>query len=364
MTFKPSIGLEGFRVISTFDIETFNCQKLENHIYQLAVILYPAELVNEKFLINVRNCMVKLPDSHPVKKWLKSQSTPKKPDPKDEKKIEFLNEMLNSQFNLITDQKVKTQVISLISDIPGTTNIEQLLKSYLYLMIGNITRSDNLMKSVISQSPREFYQGFSMNNSYYHRLTLEHLDKVLRKFSRHPADRLSFSLLNLYIQSYLNKTDLLELSDEVAPEELGEKLGLAYTERMAPELVRYGRLKSMTEKRKFRNLRLPKYSEEMQCYWVWAFIDISPLVSESMAAKVKSLDEADPLWAIYLLDDEKLADLYFKKGGQPLSRRRGYLRKNLENPRDFMLSLYKLIQLGDIDEGLVQEVSRFMNQDG
>lgn len=360
MTFKPSVDLEGFRVISSFDIEKFNCQKLENHIFQLSVILYSADLINEKFLISVRNCMLKLNASHPVKKWLTYQSSTVKPNPKEQEKIDFLGEMLNSQFNLITDQKVKTAVINLIGEVPTNTNLEKLLKSYLYLMIGNITRSDRILKSIIAESPREFYQGFTIKPSVYHKMTADNLEKILRKFSRHPADRLPFYLFTVYIKSYLNKPELLELVDDIEPSGMKEKISLSYALRTSPHIVEFARLTSMNEKRRMKNLRMKKYSLEMQSFWVWPFINIDPLVSETMVERVKALDETDPLWTIYLLANEKLSDMYFNKGGQPVSRRRQFLRKHLEDKKDFMLTLYKLIEIGDIDEGLVNEVSHFM----
>jgi hypothetical protein len=360
VTFKPSIDLEGFRVVSSFDIEKFNCQKLESHIFQLAVILYPEDLINEKFLISVRNCMVKLNAGHPVKKWLTSQALHFKPDAKEQKKIDFLGEMLNSQFNLITDQKVKNSVIALIGEAPSNTNLEKLLKSYLYLMIGNITRSDRYLKSIIAQSPREFYQSFTIKPSVYHKMTADNLEKILSKFSRHPADRLTFYLFTAYVKSFLNKPELLELVDEVEPDNMQSKITLSYTLRISPELVEFIRLTTMSEKRRMKNLRMKTYSPEMQSYWVWPFINIDPLVSESMVERVNVLDENDPLWAVYLLANEKLSDMYFNKGGQPVSRRRQALRKHLEVKKDFMLTLYKLIEIGDIDEGLVHQVSQFM----
>lgn len=346
--------------MASFDIAKFNCQKLENHIFQLGVMLYPFELINEKFLISVRNCMLKLNANHPVKKWLTSQSTHEKPSPKEQEKIDFLSEMLNSQFNLITDQKVKISVIALIGDIPGNTNLEKLLKSYLYLMIGNITRSDKILKSIISEPPRKFYQSYTVSPSVFHKMTEANLDKILKKFSRHPADRLIFYLFTAYIKNYLNKPDLLELVDDVEPADMKEKITLSYALRIAPELVSYLRIVSMSEKRRMKNLRMTKYNPELQSFWIWPFINIDPLISESMVERVKALDETDPLWSIYLLADEKLSDMYFKKGGQLISRRRQFLRQHLQNKEDFMLTLYKLIEIGDIDGELVNKVSQFM----
>ena len=362
VAFRPSITLEGFRVSSSFDIEKFNCQKLESEVFQLAVVLYPTDRFNERFLIKVRDCMLKLSDSHPIKRWLKFQSIKAASKPQDQKQIDFLNEILNSPFNLITDQKVKKDVIDLIAVTPENTKSERLLKSYLYLMIGNITRSDNLLKSLINLSPREFYKEDGHKSSFFHRLTVENLDKVLKKFSRHPADRLTFYLLTEYLRIYSNNPDLVAMTEDL-DDNWKEKIRLTYAERSAPNIVGMIRLTRMGEKRRVKILRSDKYSLEVQGLWFWPYLEIDPLISEAMASQIKNFDSSDPLWATYLLANERLADLYYKKGGVPLNRRRGFLRKNLENKSDYMMSLYKLIELGDIDQGIVNSVVDFLTHD-
>ncbi len=334
---------------------------MESAIFQIGVILYPPDLINEKFLISLRNCIPGLNNKNPVKKWITSQASSSRPSAKDQVDINFLTEMLNSQFNLITDQKIKTSVINEIGKIPGDTNLERLLKSYLYLMIGNITRSDNILKSIISQPPRTFFQGVKKSESLYHKISRGNVDKILRKMSRHPADRLTFYLFSLYLNEFTNRTDLLELLDDIAPDDMKERLGLSYTLSVSPGFVSYYRLIDMSEKRRIKNLRMKKYSFEMQSLWVWAFMDIDPLISESMVPRMKILESEDPLWLIYLLADEKLSDMYFKNGGLPISRRRPILRKQILVHEDFMLTLYKLLEIGDIDEGLVNSVSQFMH---
>ena len=363
MTFRPLVGLEGLRVSSAIDLEQFTCAKLESPTFQLGLVLYPPELINEKFLINVRNCMGKLSEDHPVKKWLKLQSSPLKPDPKQQEKIDFLSEILTSPFNLITDQKVKNKVIQILTDIPETTNLEKLLKSYLYLMIGNLTRSDRLLKSIITQPPRVFYKGYSVKASVYHKLTASNADKVLRKFSRHPADRLTFFLLTVYLKSFANRPELIELIEDLDLSNLNEKLKLSYAERIQPDLIGHIRLAKMSEKRRIKNLRSPAYTPSMQGQWVWPFMEVSPLVSEVMVSEVKLLDQTDPLWAIYLLDDEKLADLYMNKGGVSIARRRTFLRAHLNQSDDYMLTLFKLIEIGDINDELVLNVSNFLKHE-
>lgn len=350
-------------MVGSFDIDKFNCQKLENEVFQLAVVLYPPDLFNEKFLIQVRDCMLKLPETHPVKRWIKSQSSKAASQSKDQPKIDFLNDILNSQFNLITDQKVKKDVIDFISEVPESTKVERLLKAYLYLMIGNITRSDNILRTLILEAPREFYKGYSIRNSFYHRLTLENLEKVLKKISRHPADRITFYLFTLYLKNLLNSPELHTLLDELDISGQKDKLMLIYTERVAPDLVGVVRFFSMGEERRIKILRSDKYSFEMQSLWVWPFFDIDPLISDAMAERIKVLDSSDPLWAIYLLANERLADVYFKMGGLPLNRRRTFLRSNLKKQEDFMMTLYKLIEVGDIDMDLVDSVVKFLTHE-
>lgn len=306
--------------------------------------------------------MLKLSESHPVKKWLKFQSNKPKPDSKKQQTIDFVNEMLNSQFNLITDLKVKAAVIKLLSDVPENTNLERLLKSYLFLMLGNISRSDAYLKEIIHQPPRKFYQGYQMRNSLFHELTEQHLEKVLGKFSRHPADRTTFYLFTAYLETYANKEDLLVLVRDVQPD-LGNKLSLTYTQRIAPELVKAVKMKNAGVKRRARNLRTGSYPQKFQSQWLWPFVELGPYTPDQATSFLKDLEESDPLWAIYILADEKLADLYLKGGALSMTRRRQILRRELHADGDFMLSLYKLIELGDVEPDLVMATVDFLTHE-
>ncbi len=60
LSFSTQINLSGFRVISSVSADKINCSELSNDVYQMAIILYPAEHFNEKFLIKIRYCVLKL----------------------------------------------------------------------------------------------------------------------------------------------------------------------------------------------------------------------------------------------------------------------------------------------------------------
>lgn len=358
------MGLDGFKVVSSFDVEKLQCTDLSNEIYQLAVLLYPPEYMNEKFMIKLRDCVFKLSESHPVKKWMKWVAESNPLGKKDQEKKAFLLEVIRSQFNLITDLTVKNKIISLLHEVPETTLPEVLLKSYLYLLIGNITRSDNYLRELINTPPRVNWEKTGLSPGLYHRIAKDEIKQIFQKLANHPADRRSFELFVLYAKNYYNdETFLAQLQDFDAKNVEGN-LWLKYIEGIAPSILKFLRVQQMGDERKFIALReTNKYPLEVQAYWIWPFMDVDPLVSPVMVEEVARIEKVDQLWFIYLLENEKIGDLYGNKFGKSfLPARRPFLKEGLSNPSTFMMSLYKLIELGDISSDLVLKTSEQITQ--
>lgn len=365
VNFAATIGLNGFVVRSEFNIEEITCEDLKNDIYQLSVLLHPPEVLNEKFLIRLRDCVMKLSDTHPLKRWLKLVSKSRPLNAKDQKKQAFLTEIINTSFNLITDAKVKQEIIDLLDEVPENTLPEQVLRSYLYLMIGNITRSDNILRSITNAPPRVNWEKYTRKPSLFHRIATEQFGQILKKFAKHPADRRSLELFILYLTSFYNDESLVKIASDFDTEELEEKLGLRYIEEMSPAFVHYLRLSNVSETIRVKRLRdFVKYPLTEQAYWIWAFLDINPLVSDSVNPELQAIEKSDQLWFIYLMNNEKLADVFSKKNGKSfLPGRRPYLKSNLADEHTFMMSLYKLIELGDINPELVQTTINFLDHE-
>jgi hypothetical protein len=345
--------------VSSFDIEQINCSDLSNEVYQLAILLHTPEVINEKFMIKMRDCVVKLNDSHPVKRWMKWVATSKPMSAKAQTKRTFLLGIINSPFNLMTDLKIKNEIINLLPGVPENTLAEQILKAYLYLMIGNITRSDNILRQIVATPPRVNWEKSGLRPSIFHKLADAEMAQIFKKLSKHPADRRAFELLCLYIQNFYNDERLLSIANDVDSSDVSNKLNLKFVEGLAPHFIHYLRISKMSEVKKFKHLRnLKRYPLDMQSYWIWAFTDIDPLVSDVMYPELQRLETQDQLWFIYLLDNEKLADLFSRKKGKSfLPGRRPYLKEALNEPQTFMMSLYKLIELGDINHDLVNKAA-------
>ena len=364
VTFRPQIGMEGFRVVSSFNIEEIKCEDLNNNVYQLGVILHPPEVINENFLIKLRDCVLKLPESHPLKKWMKWVGESNAVNTVDQKKVRFLTEIINSQFNLITEAKVRNEIVNILYEVPENTLPEQILRSYLYSMAGNITRSDNILREIVSTSPRQNWSKSGLSGSVYHKIARDQMRQIFQKLGRHPADRKSFELLAMYILSFYNEDSFLKIAGEVDTSELESKLGLKFIEKLSPPFIHYLRLSRMKDNGRIKLLRnTKKYPLEEQVYWIWPFMDINPLISEVMIPELVKLEKQDELWFIYLMDNEKLADFYSSKAGKSfLPGRRPFLKEQLKDQDAFMMSLFKLIQLGDINEDLIsQTINQLIN---
>lgn len=337
---------------------------MKSETTQLGIILYPPDRLNEKFLIKIRQCILKLPDDHPVKLWLKNVARSKSLSPLLQQRSTFLTEILTSKFNLITDLATKNKIIEVIIDVPEYSLAERLLKSYLYLMIGNVTRSDNVLKGIMKQPPIKSWQGFTASPSFYHNLTVENLGPIVTKIANHPSDRKTWELFSRYLKEFSNDQRVIEEISEHEGSQLEGKLTLLSVERISPELVQYLRMSRLDEQKLGLRLRQKVMPLSLQAYWIWYFLPINSVISEDFLPELASIEEKDPLWFIYLMENEKLSDYYAGKTGKAfLPGKRQLLRSHLQKKEYFMLSLWKLIEIGDIDQKLVDETSQFLKHE-
>ncbi len=321
-------------------------------------MLFPSDSFNEKFLIRMRDCVINLRPSHPLKIWMKNLGRKAKENKINVMNREFLVEVLNSPFNLITEVKTRNKIIDLLTHIPDVTVPEKLLRSYLYLILGNISRSDNILKNIVNNPPIYYWLQNRETSSFYHQLSIEHTEKIFQKFSKHPTDRKSFQLLILYLKNFFNEEALQETIREYDTTEVESKLELKSIESFAPMLINYLRLLKIKLRERVSKISEMNIDVKDQLYWILPFIEIEPIISQHVFPELLKLEKSDELWFIYLMSDERLFDIFSaKKGKSFLPGRRHFLKRELENPSTFMLSLYKLIEFGDFGAEIVYKVS-------
>lgn len=355
--FKPEIGLNGFNVISQIDIATVKCEDLKKDILKLAFLLLPTDRFNEKILIKIRECVSKDKGQEVLNQWLTTIDQKRALSKSEQENKKLITEVLNSPYNLITDHHLKSKLSSILIEMPEDTLGETLLKSWLFLMLGNITRSDNLLKDFINTAPYYNWKKRTVSHSFYHNLSVEFIDNILDKIAKHPSDRLIFNLFSEYLLSYYADESLFYKLRNLDSGLDAEKIKLEYVKRIAPALVNHLRLKSLSDMRKVMLLKDSKLiSLEEQSLWHWPFLKLDGHMTEAVYPTLKKWEETDQLWFIYLMHSERILDVWSKGSGKSfIHGRRQFLRQHLVGA-DFMLSLYKLIKFGDIDSTLVDHL--------
>jgi hypothetical protein len=359
--FRPSIGLSGFRVSSTFDISDINCSDLSSSVTQLGIILYPSDTFHEKFLLKMRECGQTLKDDHPVKRWLNWVGKPQKSSASEQELMQFLSEIMNSRFNLITEVSVKKRIIEVIKEIPGNDIGEKLLKSYLFLMVGNISHSDQILRDIARSSPFESWKGYRASPSVFSRVTRDNIEQLLLKLSKHPSDRKSYALLERYLTEFFNEPILLDNLKDQSSSALKGLWNLRYTLKLSPNFVRYLRLGQMDSAKRIRKVKSGKLATDFLTDWVWYFYPEPEIFDESSIKIFKEVEKKNPLWAIYLLEVDRLSDLYLHKAGKNhINETRKSLHSYLVKSDLFMLSLYQLIERGDFSSETVEKTLQFL----
>lgn len=362
--FSPSIGLSGFRVSSTFDITELECTDLSSTVTQLGIILYPSDTFHEKFLLKMRECGQTLKDDHPVKRWLSWVGKPQKNSPSEQELMQFLSEILNSRFNLITEVSVRKRIIEVIKDIPGTDLGEKLLKSYLFLMIGNISHSDQILRDIARSTPFDSWKGYRAKTSLFSRVARDNIEQLLLKLSKHPSDRKSYALMERYLTEFFNETILLDNLKDQSSSALKGLWRLRYTRKLAPDFVQYLRLGQMDSAKRVEKIKSMKLSSDFLAYWVWYFYPDPKIFDDSSLKILKEIEEKNPLWAIYLFEVDRLSDIYLHKSGKNhINETRKRLLEMLNDPDLFMLSLYQLIERGDFSPETVEKTLQFLIND-
>lgn len=319
--------------------------------YKLAILLYRSEFINEKFLIKLRDCFISLSANHPVKHWLEKNSQSNKLSKDEERKIAILNEVIQSHYNLITDPKVKNGIIKIIMEINGNNLGSVLLKSYLYLLVGNVARSDQLMAEFINRPPVANWKKQASQNDLYFKFTKDNVEKIILKMDKHPSDRSIFQLFVIYLKSFYNEKNLNEILEEIDTKNVEGKIDLKIVKNIAPEFINF---------LIFRDRNVDNQTVNDKIYWTLLFVDRKKELTEAELISLKEIEEKDKNWFLFLMGDEKIEQQYIQKFGKSyMAWKKKYLEDSIQKNSHFNMDLLKMIEFGFIDQNLVEHVEEY-----
>jgi hypothetical protein len=322
-------------------------------------------LINENFLLKLRKCKEQIQKDKELSEWhfwiFKNKNIQFQNIDIQEKE-KFLKEIIYSNYNLILDQNVKDKIIKSIFEINSKGLDGILLQSYLYLMIGNVTKSDLLLRSFMKKSPFNNWERISISNRWIYNLTYESLSQIFKKISNHPADRRTFHLFCLYLEHFFPLTFGKEESNYCHSKDIKSELSKKIIYSFAPDFAESVEFSSLSigDKMNYINkLEFDKYQNFLE--WNWPYLGEITSIHENFYKFMHGLEEENYLFFSFVLTNPVLIDSYIRKMSKRFMKGRIYsLKKSLNDSKFTMLAIYRLLQEGyvgdDIPEILIHNL--------
>jgi len=233
------------------------------------------------------------------------------------------------------------------------------------LIIGNVTRSDNIIKEIINEAPFENWRNKSKKDNFFPELAKRYINQIVSKLSKHPTDRRVFSLFCEYVDKFLTFEKNLEHFNDCDSSEITNEMDFIYIERLAPNLVTYVRFLKLDYQQQAIKLKSSQgLSYEQLFYWLWPAWNEGLYLNNHLWEGISDLEKNDQSWFYFFLEDERIIDLYIKKTGRSfIQNKRVSLNQMLLNNELFMLALYKLLELGAIDQTLIQKTVQHLTNE-
>lgn len=168
------------------------------------------------------------------------------------------------------------------------------------------------------------------------------------KLNNHPSNRIHYQLATLYLGSFFNSSSSLAVISANSESIETELLKSAYLKRLAPDLLQF-KDKRLMSKDQFENSFLLN--------WVMPFLDVQNISKNKLINVLKFGFQENYLWTLYGLNSERLVDIALKETDHfSINQRRNFLKAQLENQKTRKLAMFKLIEMGDIDDYLIKVI--------
>ena len=345
-----------------------NCAQLDDPDVQLALVLHNPQTANEVFLLSLRDCVVTMPASHPLKRWMQAKS--KTVATKSATEILALLEgelkgIWESDHALTPVQR--QALIRLLNDLEGLPPyLDYLtLRAVGYLKLGNWARTEKLLTDWLNVDLLERIA-----------LTPRRLDP-LGKFTTGLAPDLFESLakgleghlvVDLFFQGvaeFYNDADLVKAArdeQELDEDEVITKLGLMYYQSVVPGFSAWMLNRDLQGRRRSRYLD-QYFGRTDASARAWIFLGRIPDEGknrEALARELALLKNKNPMLFHALAPQEGLMGVLTRVAPDQMNnlikeRRALYLARHRNDHRNAWV-LKGLVELGQIDENLVQSL--------
>ncbi|MFP5491170.1 MAG: hypothetical protein ACLGG0_06695 [Bacteriovoracia bacterium] len=363
--------IDGFALEGVFRKVRLDCKQFDDPAMQLALLLHNSQTANEVFLLSLRDCVVTLPKGHPLKDWVSQQKnlqniseSAKGIQQKLEGKIKNI---WSSEHALKPNERqILIQLLDELDELPPYLDYT-LLRAVGYLKLGNWVRTEKILAEWLERDPIERIRITPLRNDLLGKFTLGIVEDLFQSLARGLKGRVIVDVFFQGILEFSNQEELIEEATKAQEMDLAEilsKLNLRYHQNLVPGFAGW------LQNRELRGARYMRFMEEFFnekdfADRVWIFLGRLPVDAqyrEKLAQTLPALKEKNPVLFHALAEQEDLRGVLVRVAPASAKnllkeRRHLYLKRFNENEKDTW-ALSQLVELGQIDEALVEKLAR------
>lgn len=358
--------MDGYALEGIFNRVKLNCAQLDDADVQLALVLHNPQTANEVFLLSLRDCVVTMPPTHPLKRWLESKSKATVTASSAQILAQLEGELKGIWASDHALTAVQRQgLIRLLNDLEDLPPyLDYLtLRAVGYLKLGNWARTEKLLTDWlnedllerISQTPRRFDPLGKFTAS----LAPELFESLAKGLEGHVVVDLFFQgVSEFYSDAELVRAARQE--QELDGDDLIMKLGLTFYQSVVPGFSAWMLNRELEGRRRSRYLD-QFFGRTDASARSWIFLGRVPDEGknrEALARELALLGTKNPLLFHGLAPEEGLMGVLTRVAPERMHnlikvRRALYLARLKAQPRNAWV-LRGLVELGQIDAQLVQ----------
>lgn len=343
-----------------------DCKDMSDPSFELALILHNPQNVNEVFLLSLRDCLAGLPASHPVRRWYNRKAqNPDNPTlvPVREALQGPLKDAWESDRPLTpTQRQALMTMLDVLEEFPPYLDLT-VLQAVGYQRLGNWARAETLMRRWLALSPLERLEKCPARRDALALFLRENLETYLEALTKGGKDRFILQAFFRGIMELVSDpkvTDKVEEVTELDQEDLVAKLQLRYHQLQAPEFSDWYLNRHLEGKRRDRFLD-DFFARKESHQRTWIFFSRLPALPAQRELLARRLIEAkkvhDPIFYVLATDEGLRAPLMRVDPGAIrnfIKEKRQFFVTEWASSHHDMLALAELVQLGQIDQELVE----------
>jgi hypothetical protein len=361
--------MDGYGLEGVFKRVKLNCVQLNDPDVQLALVLHNPQTANEVFLLSLRDCVVTMPGSHPLKQWLQAKNRRAVSQSSANIMAQLEGELKGiwaSDHALTPVQRQGLiRLLDELEDLPPYLDY-LVLRAVGYLKLGNWARTEKLLTDWLNEDLLVRIAQTPRRHDSLGKLTTGLAPELFESLAQGLEGHLVVDLFFQGVAEFYSDADLVRSArdeQQLDEDEILAKLELLYYQNVVPGFSAWMLNRELEGRRRSRYLE-QYFGRTDASARAWIFLGRIPDEGknrEALARELALLKSRNPMLFHALAPEDGLIGVLTRVAPEQIhnllkERRALYLQRLREQPRNAWV-LKGLVELGQINEELVQTLT-------